>query len=329
MTRRVLVTGVTGQDGVLLARRLQAAGDTVIGTVRPATTSPMQTYLDGVELVDLDLRDPAGPEKVVEAVAPDEIFHLAGFTSVRDSWDAPEEVTEVNVAAVERLLGAVERHAPDSRVFLASSSEVYGPDATNPQTEETPLAPVSPYGQAKARLHGLAADHRAAGRHVSVGVLYNHESPIRGTGFVTRRISRRVAQIAAGRADRLTLGNLDVSRDWGAATDVVDAMVRMVRADTPGEYVVATGVLHTLRELVEAAFAVADLPEPWTYVEQDPDLVRPVDAPGACGDPSRARTALGWEPTTTFAEVVGAMVRADQERLRRGIDEHPDYLSVR
>lgn len=329
MTRTVLVTGVTGQDGVLLARRLLADGDRVVGTVRPGPASPMQVYLDGVDLVELDLRKPDGPGAVVAAVRPDEVYHLAGFTSVRDSWDAPDEVMEVNATAVERLLTAVGEHAPRARTFLASSSEVFGPDAANPQTELTTRAPVSPYGIAKARLHDLAAARRDAGSHVSVGILYNHESPVRGVDFVTRRISRTVAEIAGGRADRLTLGNLDVSRDWGAATDVVDAMVRMVRADEPGDYVVATGELRTLRELVETAFAAAEVADPWEYVAQDPALVRPVDAPGACGDPARARAVLGWEPRTSFAEVVGAMVRADQERISRGIDEHPDYLDLR
>lgn len=326
MNRTALVTGVGGQDGVLAARRLSADGLRVVGTIRPGGSDAMAPYLNGVEHVAVDLHDTAALTRLVEDVRPDEIYHLAAMTTVGAGWDRPDEVEAVNVGAVEALIGAVRDAVPDARVFLASSSEIFGPEAANPQTESTPLNPQNPYARSKARLHDIAATARDTGVFVSVGILYNHESPIRPIHFVTRKVTRAAAEISLGHRESVSLGNLHTSRDWSAATDVVDAMVRMVRADSARDYVVASGRLHSIRELVEVAFDAAGVTDPWSYIEQDPALKRSGDSPGWCGDASRLCADLGWSPTTSFNDLIASMVRTDLRRLESGVEEHPSYL---
>jgi len=327
VTRTALVTGVGGQDGVLAARRLLADGLRVVGTTRPDRgAGPMAPYLDGVEQVSVDLRDIASLTDLIEELRPDEIYHLAAVTTVGAGWARPDEVEAVNVDAVDALVAAVCGVIPEARVFLASSSEVFGPDAANPQDETTPLSPQNPYARSKASLHRIAETARAAGTFVSVGILYNHESPIRPVHFVTRKVARAAAEIASGRRESLSLGNLHTSRDWSAAEDVVDAMVRMARAESPRDYVVASGRLHTIRELVEAAFGAAGVGDPWSHVAQDPDLMRSGDATGWQGDASLLRAELGWTPTTPFEDLIGSMVHADLRRLESGVEEDPAYL---
>lgn len=327
MTRTALVTGVGGQDGVLTARRLLADGLRVVGTTRPGGAGSMAPYLDGIAQVPVDLRDVAALTGLVEEVRPDEIYHLAAVTTVGAGWARPDEVEAVNVDAVDALVAAVRSTVPEARVFLASSSEVFGPDAANPQDETTPLGPQNPYARSKARLHEIAAAARDAGMFVTVGILYNHESPIRPIHFVTRKVARAAAEIASGRRESLSLGNLHTSRDWSAAEDVVDAMVRMVRAGVPRDYVVASGRLHTIRALVEAAFDAAGVGDPWSHVTQDPELMRSGDATGWQGDASLLRTELGWTPATSFDDLIGSMVRADLRRLESGVEEDPIYLA--
>jgi GDPmannose 4,6-dehydratase len=324
-----LVTGVGGQDGILVARRLVAEGCRVVGTVRPDWSSPLAVYLDGVDLVEMDVRDGAAMDDLVREVRPDEIYQLAGMTSVADSWRDPELVVEVNDRAVERLLGSCRTHVPASRVFLASSAEVFGPAVVGRCTETTPLDPRSPYAESKARIHEHATAARNAGQFVAVGVLFNHESQIRGTSFVTRKISRAVASMVCGGTERMVLGNLDVSRDWGAAADTVEAMVRMVRADEPRVVIVATGVLRTVRELVEAAAEVGGLDDPWSRVIQDPALMRAIDTPGAVADTTMATEWLGWSPSTSFADLIATMVTTDIRRIETGVEESPEYLDAR
>jgi len=322
-----LITGAGGQDGILTARRLVAEGMRVVGMVRPNWSSPMAVYLDGVEIVEADLRDAASIDRIVEHAEPDEVYHLGGSTSVAESFADPITVADVNDRATEHLLIACRRHAPEARLALASSAEVFGPDVTGPRDERTPFDPRSPYAESKVAVHAHASAARDQGQHVSVGILFNHESPIRGRRFVTRKITRAAAEIACGRAELLTLGNLNVTRDWGAATDTVDALVRMVRSDDPGDVVVATGVLHTIGDLVEVAFEAAGVADPWSFVVQDPDLMRAQDTPGAVADNTLARERLGWAPSTTFADLIAAMVAADLTRLRTGIEEDPSYLT--
>ncbi len=326
MTSTALITGVGGQDGVHLARRLLARGHRVIGTVQPGGPVPLLPYLEGVEVVAHDLTDTDGFVDLLDRHGPATIYNLAGFTSVRASWDHRDEVFAVNVESVERMLDVlIDR---PRRFFQASSSEIFGPGAANPQDESTQLNPGNPYGESKARAHEAVAAARTAGLFASTGILYNHESPLRGDQFVTRKITKAAVEIAAGQRDVLTLGNLDVSRDWGAATDFVEAMHLIADHDEPGDFIVATGASHSLRSFVETVFAMAGVDDPWSHIEQDEALLRPVDQPGLVGDPTRARDTLGWEASTSFEALVQQMVSADQRRLASGVEESIDYLDA-
>jgi GDPmannose 4,6-dehydratase len=248
-------------------------------------------------------------------LAPDEVYNLAAVSSVAQSWEWPDLVALVNgsaaVALLESALRVQEHHGRPVRVVQASSAEIFGEPAVAPQTEDTPVRPVNPYGAAKAYAHLMARVYRTRGLHAVGLVLYNHESPRRPRRFVTRKVTSTVAAIARGEADHLTLGSLDVRRDWGWAPDYVDAMVRAARADRPDDFVVATGESHSVRDLVAAAFRAAGVEDWEPLVRTDPGLHRPVDAAAQVGDASRARERLGWAPTRTFEEVVTAMVEAD------------------
>ena len=326
-TRTAVVTGVTGQDGVFLARHLLREGYAVVGTALPGVPSPLVPYLDGVDVLDLDLRDTPALTALLSDQRPDEIYNLAGLTSVPDSLLHPELAQAVNADAVERLLDAIVAVSPSTRVFQPSSSEVFGPEATNPQDESTEHNPQNPYGESKSSAHRATQRRREEdGLFACVGILYNHESPLRGRQFVTRKVARAAAEIAEGQRDRVTLGNVEVSRDWGAARDYVVAMHAALQHDAPMDYVIATGQLHTIGQLVESAFAAAGVRDPWSYVEQDQALLRKFDAPGLCGDPSRAREQLGWEASTSFEELVSNMVAVDVRRVRSGVEESLDYL---
>lgn len=327
--RTALVTGVGGQDGVLTARRLIAEGVDVVGTTRPGGSTAMDPYLDGVARVAIDLRDGVALSRLVQELRPDEIYHFAAISSVGAGRDRPEEVEPVNVGAVKVLLRSVREYVPGARVFLASTSEVFGPDAPNPQDESTVLDPQNPYATSKAQVHALAEAARAAGTFVTVGILYNHESPVRPTAFVTRKICRAAAEIASGGRESVALGNLHTARDWSAATDVVEAAVLMARADDPRDYVVASGQLHSIRDLVETAFSCAGVDDPWSRVTQDPGLMRAGDSPGLIGDASALMLDLGWSRQISFVDLVADMVAVDMERIASGVEEHPRYLSPR
>ena len=331
MTRTALVTGAAGQDGVLLARHLLAAGYRVVGTVLPGSASPLMPYLEGVDVEPHDLRDSAGFDRLLETYAPDEVYNLAGFTSVGASWDAGDLVHEVNTAAVEAMLASLvalrERTGSAPRFFQASSSEVFGPQAVNPQDETTPHDPQNPYARSKS-LAQLAtvrarADH---GLFACVGILYNHESPLRGAQFVTRKIIRAAVEISEGTRESVSLGNLDVSRDWGAAKDYVAGMHLALAHDHPDDYVLATGTLHSLQDLLELAFGAVGIDDPWPYVQQDPALMRKADAPGLAGDASHALKQLGWTAATPFERLVDEMVEVEIRRVRTGVEESAEYL---
>lgn len=331
MTGTALVTGVAGQDGILLARLLRAEGYRVIGTIQPGSEPELRTYLDGVEIVPHDLRDAAGFDRLLEIHTPDEVYNLAGFTSVGASWDDPDLVEAVNAVAVESMLDSLvatrERTGRAPRFFQASSSEVFGPDAVNPQHESTPHDPQSPYAESKSRAHLATVRRREEdGLFACVGILYNHESPLRRAQFVTRKIVRAAVEISEGRQDSVTLGNLAVSRDWGSAADYVRAMHLATTHGEAGDHVIATGVLHSLQDLLELAFGAVGIADPWPYVRQDPALLRKADAPGLSGDPSRTRERLGWAPSTSFEQLVAHMVAIDLERVRTGVEESPEYL---
>jgi GDPmannose 4,6-dehydratase len=312
LPRRALITGITGQDGPYLAELLHAEGTEVWASTR---SGRLPTDLPFVRAAPAaDLRDGESLRRAVAAVGPGEVYHLAAQTSVGESWDDPVATGEVTGLGTARLLEAVRREAPAARVFVASSSEVFGEPERAPQDEATPIRPVSPYGAAKAYAHHLA--HLYRGRHglfVAVGILYNHESPRRPPTFVTRKITQGAVAIARGKASELRLGNLDARRDWGFAGDTVRAIRAMLRADEPRDYVVATGVTHAVRDWCELAFRRVGF-DYQDYVKSDPEFWRPAEPVPPVGDATRARELLGWRPTVGFEELVALMVDADLGR---------------
>ncbi|SCX51793.1 GDPmannose 4,6-dehydratase [Klenkia marina] len=315
---RALVTGATGQDGSYLVEQLLDEGTEVHAMVREGDGVALP---EGVVRHVGDLTDGAGLEALVADVEPTEVFNLGGLSSVALSWAEPALTAQVTGVAVGHLLKGSwdlqERTGHPVRFVQASSAEVFG-WAGPPQDERTPIAPVTPYGAAKAFAHHLVAVYRRRGLHASSCILFNHESPRRPEAFVTRKITAGVARIVAGQQDELSMGNLDARRDWGWAPDYVDAMVRALRHGTPGEYVVATGASHSVRDFVAAAFAAAGV-DRWEHlVTLDPRFARPSDAPEQRGDPSRAAAELGWAPTVPFEELVARMVRHDLDLVRAG-----------
>ena len=312
----VLVTGIAGQDGGYLAERLTAEGHEVHGLVTAGDPQreDLAARVPQARLHVGDLRDAARLADLLADVDPDEVYHLGGPSSVAQSWAEPVLFAEVVGLASARLLELAwhrRESGRDVRVLVASSAEVFGAPAAVPQDESTPLRPMSPYGAAKAYAQQLARVYRQRGLHVCTVVLYNHESPRRPPSFVTRKITSTVAAIARGRADALVLGNLDARRDWGWAPDYVDAMVRALRHPEAGEYVVATGRAHSVRDLVAVAFRHVGIEDWEPLVRSDPALVRPLDAPLLVGEATRAHEVLGWSPTVGFEQMVAAMVDAE------------------
>lgn len=319
MSRRVLITGVTGQDGGYLAERLLAGGDEVIGTARRpegALAAAGLPQLEGrVRMLALDLLDPDSIRRAVAESQPDEIYHLAAPTFVPDSWEDPSEVCAAIVTGTAALLAAAGTLGDRVRVLVAASSEVFGDAGVSPQSETSPMRPRSPYGVAKLAAHGLVGALRAHhGRFLVSALTFNHESPRRPERFLPRKVSAGVAAIAAGQADKLVLGDLGAVRDWSHARDVVAGLVLALRHDEPGDYVFASGVPHTVGELVDAAFAAAGI-ERGARVEVDPRFVRAPEPWPPVGDASKARGVLGWEPQVSFEQLVEEMVAADLKRL--------------
>jgi len=312
--RRALVTGVTGQDGPYLSALLLAEGYEVAGLILPGESVP-DSVPAAVHRLEGSLTDSGSLRAALAEVRPSEVYNLAAATSVADSFDNPVAVAEVTGLGVLRLLEAIRQADPGIRLLQASSAEIFGGATSSPQDEGTPLCPVSPYGVAKAFAHQTVQQYRRSrGIFAANAILYNHESPRRGTGFVTRKVSLGAARIARGLETELRLGNLEVERDWGYAPDYVRAMHLMLQQDVADDYVVATGRTHTLRELLEVAFSAVGLD--WrTHVVTDPAFLRPVEPVRLCGDASRARARLGWAPTREFTDVIREMVLTDVARL--------------
>ena len=313
----VLITGITGQDGGYLAERLLAEGCEVHGLVHDGDphVGDLLARSPEVLLHTGDLTIDASLGHVLDRSAPDEVYNLAGISSVAFSWEQPVLTADVTALGAARLLERVwqlqERLGRPVRFVQASSAEVFGDAETAPQDESTPVRPNSPYGASKAFGHQLVGVYRGRGLHAVSAILYNHESPRRPPSFVTRKITRAAARIAQGAQQELVLGNLDARRDWGWAPDYVDAMVRAARHEVAADYVVATGEAHSVREFAAAAFARAGVTDWEDRVRSDAAFVRPSDAALQVGDASRARAELGWAPTVDFAELVGRMVDAD------------------
>jgi GDPmannose 4,6-dehydratase len=318
--RKALITGVTGQDGSYLAEFLLAQGYAVHGIVRRSSTESFEriAHLEGrVELHQADLLDQLSLIEVVRAVRPDEVYNLAAQSFVPTSWKQPVLTGEFTGLGVTRMLEAVRLIDPHGiRFYQASSSEMFGKVRETPQTEATPFYPRSPYGVAKVYGHYLTVNYRESyGMYCCSGILFNHESERRGLEFVTRKVSDGAARVKLGLARELRVGNLEARRDWGHAADYVRAMWLMLQQPEPDDYVIATGATHSVRDLVETAFACVGLN--WRdYVVQDPALRRPAEVDLLIGDASKARRVLGWEPTVTFRELVRQMVEADLARLK-------------
>jgi GDPmannose 4,6-dehydratase len=318
MDRRALVTGITGQDGSYLAELLLERGYEVVGMVRRASTENFERIAhlrDRITLRQADLLDQLSLIDLLKTVRPSEIYNLAAMSFVPTSWQQPVLTAEFDAIGVTRLLEAVRLVAPDARFYQASSSEMFGKVRETPQRETTPFHPRSPYGVAKVYGHYITMNYRESyGLFAASGILFNHESPRRGLEFVTRKVTDGVARIALGQAKELVMGNLDARRDWGFAGDYVDAMWRMLQQPAPDDYVVATGVSHSVQELIETAFAVVGLD--WcAHVRQDPALFRPAEVDLLIGDAAKARQELGWTPRVDFAGLIEMMVRADIARL--------------
>jgi len=311
-----LVTGVFGQDGTLLARSLRLKGWEVHGTARGGESGPIA---EDIRVHDADLTDSSTFTTVIDQVAPDLVVNLAGISSVAESWQQPVLTSEVSGRVVADLLEACRslelRVGRQVRFVQASSSEIFGASQISPQNENTPIAPVSPYGAAKAYAHFLCRVARSRGQFAANAILYNHESPQRPPTFVTRKITRSVAKIALGKAETLTLGNLDAERDWSWAGDVVEAIVAIGTADVPDDFIVASGISHSVREFVMAAFEAAGIDDGDRRIRQDAQFMRPSEAPAMRGDASKIESELGWAPRVSFEEMVTRMVEHDIAEL--------------
>jgi GDPmannose 4,6-dehydratase len=320
-TRRALITGVTGQDGSYLAELLLAKGYEVFGVIRRASTENyerIEHLLERIELIQADLLDQVSLARALTESRPHEMYNLAAQSFVPTSWSQPVLTAEFTAVGVTRVLEAIRSVDPGIRFYQASSSEMFGKVREVPQTELTPFHPRSPYGVAKVYGHYITVNYRESYDLFAVsGILFNHTSPRRGLEFVTRKVSDGVARIKLGLRDDLPLGNLDAARDWGFAGDYVEAMWLMLQQDEPQDFVVASGKAHSIRELVDIAFAHAGL-DPADHVRTDPRFLRPAEVDQLVGDASRAREALGWSPRTSFSELVELMVDADIERLSTG-----------
>jgi GDPmannose 4,6-dehydratase len=322
-----LITGVTGQDGSYLAEFLLEKGYEVHGMVRRSSTETFERIAhlrDAIHLHQADLLDQSSLVNMLRDVQPSEVYNLAAQSFVPTSWVQPSLTGEFTAIGVTRMLDAVRIVDPEIRFYQASSSEMYGKAQEIPQNEKTAFYPRSPYAVAKVYGHWITVNYRESyGLFAVSGILFNHESPRRGREFVTRKITETVARIKLGLEEELHLGNVDAKRDWGFAPEYVDAMWRMLQADDPDDYVIGTGIHHSVRQCVEFAFRHVDL-DPDDFVRVDSDLIRPAEVDTLLADPTKAREALDWTANTTFEELVRIMVEADleaQERLsgrRRG-----------
>jgi len=326
MSKRALITGITGQDGSYLAELLLSKGYEVHGIIRRASTFNTgrldHIYTDPHQssarlmLHYGDLSDASGISRLLAKIEPHEIYNLAAQSHVRVSFDCPEYTTDITATGAVRILEAIRESGMKPRFYQASSSEMYGLVQAVPQSETTPFYPRSPYACAKLYAHWVTVNYRESyGLHASSGILFNHESPRRGETFVTRKITRAVAHILLGLQDKLYLGNLDSKRDWGYAKEYVEAMWLMLQQDQPDDYVIATGETHSVKEFLEVAFAHVGLD--WEkYVEIDAKYFRPAEVDLLIGDYSKAKKKLGWEPKTKFEALTKLMVDEDVRRLK-------------
>jgi GDPmannose 4,6-dehydratase len=318
VSRKAFITGITGQDGSYLAEILLEKGYDVYGMIRRSSsfnTARIDHIFKDIELVFGDLSDGSVLNQLMRTIRPDEVYNLGAQSHVRVSFDVPEYTADTDAMGTLRLLDAIREEGVRCRFYQASSSEMFGKAREVPQTEETPFHPRSPYGVSKVFSYWITRNYREAyGMYAVNGILFNHESPRRGPTFVTRKITRAVGAILRGEQDELKLGNLDAKRDWGYAKDYMEGAWRMLQADEPDDFVLATGETHSVQEFLDEAFGHAELD--WTdYVTIDERYFRPAEVDVLVGDYSKARVKLRWEPTVRFEELVRMMVDADRERV--------------
>ena len=321
MQKCAVITGITGQDGAYLAKLLLSKGYRVVGVVRRSSHYGVATHRldwlgvsDQVELVDGDLLDLGGLCRILRDAKPDEVYNLAAQSFVKTSWSQPALTAQATGVGVVNVLEAVRLEVPEARFYQASSSEMYGLIQEEKQSETTPFYPRSPYAAAKLMGHWMTVNYRESfGMFACSGILFNHESPLRGLEFVTRKVTDAVARIKLGKADELAMGNIDAMRDWGHARDYVEAMWMMLQHDVADDYVVATGRTVTVRDMINVAFSHVDLKAD-DYVRIDPQFFRPAEVDVLLGDPGKAKRVLGWEAATSMESMIREMVDADLAR---------------
>lgn len=323
MKKTAFITGITGQDGPYLAQFLLSKNYRVIGLVKRYSNLNLENLKflnihDQVELITGDITDENSINHVIKSMRPDEFYNLAAQSFVGVSWELNKLTTEVNAIGVLNILNAIKVHSPATRFYQASTSEMYGNSDTPIQNETTPFKPRSPYGVSKLYSHWITINFRESyGLHASNGILFNHESPLRGIEFVTRKITDGVARIKLGLKDKITLGNLDVSRDWGFAGDYVEAMWMMLQHAVPEEFVISSGEKHTIKEFLNLSFAAVGIDDWEKYINIDPRFKRPAEISSLFGDNSKARLVLGWSPKTSFTQLVDSMIKADLNRVQK------------
>jgi len=321
--KRALITGITGQDGAYLSQLLLGKGYEIFGVIRRSSHRGVEDHrlrwlgiADKVTLHDGDLGDLSSLVRIVKEVQPTEIYNLAAQSFVASSWRQPVLTANITAVGVVNMLEAMRAEKPDARFYQASSSEMYGQIQQPQQSEKTPFYPRSPYAVAKLYGHWITVNYRESfGFHASSGILFNHESPLRGIEFVTRKVTDSVARIKLGLAQELRLGNIDAKRDWGHARDYVEAMWLMLQQDKPDDYVVATGQTTTVRDMCRIAFDYAGL-DMDKHVVIDPAFYRPAEVEVLLGDPAKAKAKLGWTPKTSLEVMIREMVDADLDRLK-------------
>lgn len=322
MKKTAFVTGMTGQDGPYLAKLLLEKDYKVYGLVKRYSNPNFDNMKflgieNDIDLVTGDITDENSMNHILKTIKPNEFYNLAAQSFVGASWELNKLTTEVNSMGPLNILNAIKTHCPTTRYYQASTSEMYGNSNGGKQDETTPFRPRSPYGVSKLYAYWITVNFRESySLFAANGVLFNHESPLRGIEFVTRKVTDGVAKIKLGLKEKIVLGNLDAKRDWGYAGDYVEAMWRILQQEEPDDYVIATGIQHTIGELLEKSFAAVGINDWQNYVESDPRFKRPAELHSLCGDPSKAKEKLGWEPKTSFDEMIKMMVEADLKRLR-------------
>jgi GDPmannose 4,6-dehydratase len=328
---RALITGITGQDGSYLAELLLDKGYEVFGLVRRSSLEKfdrVQVIVERIKIVEGDLTDQSSLDAAIQEIKPDEVYNLAAQSFVPVSWNQPTLTADVTGLGVLRVLEAIRRHHPKAKFVQASSSEMFGKVRETPQTELTPFHPRSPYGVSKVFGHHITVNYRESyGLFACSSICFNHESPRRGVEFVTRKVTQQAARIKLGLAEKLKMGNLDARRDWGFAGDYVCAMWLMTQQPQADDYVIASGAMHSVRELLETAFGHVGLD--WQkYVEIDQSLMRPAEVDYLCGDSSKARKVLGWKPQVDFKHLIAMMMDADLEHFRQVSSSRAATVSV-